>query len=175
MSSNEEFRSLFILEMILEAKVSFVTRRGHVGGLEDYEERILDEFHELETSFDVLVTPCDVATNFLHKSDGEETGANRISPDPERTWVDEILRFMRPVGYGPTTFPLSYSDLCRNNLVYFSVVPRDGIFEIDLSNSNAIDSSMYAASNKRAKLNLDSALLWHYRLGHISKKRIEKL
>ncbi|GJU71786.1 zinc finger, CCHC-type containing protein [Tanacetum coccineum] len=63
----------------------------------------------------------------------------------------------------------------RNNLVYFSVVPRDGIFEIDLSNSNTIDSSMYAVSNKRAKLNLDSALSWHCRLGHISKKRIEKL
>ncbi|GJX43115.1 zinc finger, CCHC-type containing protein [Tanacetum coccineum] len=63
----------------------------------------------------------------------------------------------------------------RNNMVYFSVVPRDGIFEIDLSNPNAIDSSMYAVSNKRAKLNLDSALLWHCRLGHISKKRIEKL
>ncbi|GKA03831.1 zinc finger, CCHC-type containing protein [Tanacetum coccineum] len=63
----------------------------------------------------------------------------------------------------------------RNNLVYFSVVPRDGIFEIDLSCSNTNDSSMYAVSNKRAKLNLDSALLWHYRLGHISKKRIEKL
>nr|GEU69815.1 hypothetical protein [Tanacetum cinerariifolium] len=29
--------------------------------------------------------------------------------------------------------------------------------------------------NKRAKLNLDSALLWHCRLGHISKKCIEKL
>ncbi|GJT22376.1 retrotransposon protein, putative, ty1-copia subclass [Tanacetum coccineum] len=34
---------------------------------------------------------------------------------------------------------------------------------------------MYAISNKRAKLNLDSTLLWHYRPGHISKKRIEKL
>ncbi|GKB61220.1 zinc finger, CCHC-type containing protein [Tanacetum coccineum] len=29
--------------------------------------------------------------------------------------------------------------------------------------------------NKRAKLNLNSALLWHFRLEHISKKRIEKL
>nr|GEW03455.1 hypothetical protein [Tanacetum cinerariifolium] len=29
--------------------------------------------------------------------------------------------------------------------------------------------------NKRAKLNLDFSLLWHCRLGHISKKRIEKL
>ncbi|GJX59657.1 retrotransposon protein, putative, ty1-copia subclass [Tanacetum coccineum] len=60
-------------------------------------------------------------------------------------------------------------------MVYFSVIPRDGIFEIDLSNSYANDSSMYAVSNKRAKLDLDSALLWHCRLGHISKKRIEKL
>ncbi|GJX77809.1 retrotransposon protein, putative, ty1-copia subclass [Tanacetum coccineum] len=51
---------------------------------------------------------------------------------------------------------------------------RDGIFEIDLSNSNTNDSSMSTVSNKIAKLNLDSALLYHCRLGHISKKRIEK-
>ncbi|GKE89616.1 retrotransposon protein, putative, ty1-copia subclass, partial [Tanacetum coccineum] len=31
----------------------------------------------------------------------------------------------------------------RNNMVYFSVVLRDGIFEIDLSNPNAIDSFIY--------------------------------
>ncbi|GJR01453.1 retrotransposon protein, putative, ty1-copia subclass [Tanacetum coccineum] len=65
--------------------------------------------------------------------------------------------------------------ISRNNMVYFSVIPRDGIYEIDLSSSNTNDSSMYAISNKRAKLNLDSTLLWHCRLGHISKKRIEKL
>nr|GEW69549.1 hypothetical protein [Tanacetum cinerariifolium] len=63
----------------------------------------------------------------------------------------------------------------RNNVVYFSDVPRDGIFEIDLSNSLINESSIYAVSNNRAKLDLDSALLWHCRLGHISKKRIEKL
>ncbi|GKE26030.1 zinc finger, CCHC-type containing protein [Tanacetum coccineum] len=63
----------------------------------------------------------------------------------------------------------------RNNMVYFSAVLRDGIFEIDLSNSNTNDSSMYSVSNKRAKSNLDSVLLWHCRLGYISKKRIEKL
>nr|GFA19190.1 hypothetical protein [Tanacetum cinerariifolium] len=62
-----------------------------------------------------------------------------------------------------------------NNMVYFSAIPRDGIFEIDLSNSYTNDSSIYAVSNKRAKLDLDYALLWHCRLGHISKKRIEKL
>ncbi|GKC12236.1 retrotransposon protein, putative, ty1-copia subclass [Tanacetum coccineum] len=49
------------------------------------------------------------------------------------------------------------------------------IFEIDLSNSYANDSSIYTVSNKKAKLDLDSTLLWHCRLGHISKKRIEKL
>ncbi|GJR23557.1 retrotransposon protein, putative, ty1-copia subclass [Tanacetum coccineum] len=63
----------------------------------------------------------------------------------------------------------------RNNMVYFSAIPRDGIFKIDLSNSYANDGSIYTVSNKRAKLDLDSALLWHYHLGHISKKRIEKL
>nr|GEU93051.1 hypothetical protein [Tanacetum cinerariifolium] len=63
----------------------------------------------------------------------------------------------------------------RNNMVYFSVIPRDGIFEIDLSNSYTNESSIYTVSKKRAKLDLDSALLWHCRLRHISKKRIEKL
>nr|GEW17341.1 hypothetical protein [Tanacetum cinerariifolium] len=63
----------------------------------------------------------------------------------------------------------------RNNVVYFSVIPWDGIFEIDLSNSLTNKSYIYAVSNKRAKLDLDYALLWHCRLGHISKKRIEKL
>ncbi|GJV20762.1 retrotransposon protein, putative, ty1-copia subclass [Tanacetum coccineum] len=63
----------------------------------------------------------------------------------------------------------------RNNLVYFSVIPRDGIYEINLSSSNTNVSYMYVIRNKIAKLNLDSTLLWHCRLGHISKKRIEKL
>nr|GEX17373.1 retrotransposon protein, putative, Ty1-copia subclass [Tanacetum cinerariifolium] len=62
-----------------------------------------------------------------------------------------------------------------NNLVYFSAILWDDIYEIDLSSSSINDSSMYAMSNKRAKLNLDSTLLWHCRLGHISKKRVEKL
>ncbi|GKE48666.1 retrotransposon protein, putative, ty1-copia subclass [Tanacetum coccineum] len=63
----------------------------------------------------------------------------------------------------------------KNNIVYFMAVPRDGIFEINMSCSNINDSSVYVISNKRAKTNLDSSLLWHCRLEHISKKRIEKL
>ncbi|GJR03819.1 zinc finger, CCHC-type containing protein [Tanacetum coccineum] len=62
----------------------------------------------------------------------------------------------------------------KNNVVYFTAIPRDVLYEIEMSNSNTNDSSMYAVSNKRAKLNLDTSLLWHCHLRHISKKRIEK-
>ncbi|GKE26636.1 retrotransposon protein, putative, ty1-copia subclass [Tanacetum coccineum] len=47
----------------------------------------------------------------------------------------------------------------KNNLIYFNAIPRDDIYEIVLSSSNTNDSSMYVVSNKRAKLNLDFALL----------------
>ncbi|GJT36588.1 retrotransposon protein, putative, ty1-copia subclass [Tanacetum coccineum] len=63
----------------------------------------------------------------------------------------------------------------KNNLIYFNAIPWDDIYEIVLPSSNTNDSSMYAVRNKRSKLNLDSALLWHCHFGHISKKRIEKL
>nr|GEX25345.1 hypothetical protein [Tanacetum cinerariifolium] len=66
-------------------------------------------------------------------------------------------------------------EIVLNNCHYASVILRDGIFEIDLSNSLTNESYIYAVSNKRAKLDLDSALLWHCRLEHISKKCIEKL
>ncbi|GKD72008.1 retrotransposon protein, putative, ty1-copia subclass, partial [Tanacetum coccineum] len=63
----------------------------------------------------------------------------------------------------------------KNNMIYFNAIPRDDIYEIVMSSSNTNECSMYVVTNKRAKLNLDSALLWHCRLGHINKKRIEKL
>nr|GEU48673.1 hypothetical protein [Tanacetum cinerariifolium] len=50
-----------------------------------------------------------------------------------------------------------------------------GLRESRKLNLGALSFSIYAVSNKRAKLDLDSALLWHCLLGHISKKRIEKL
>nr|GEX92539.1 zinc finger, CCHC-type [Tanacetum cinerariifolium] len=43
------------------------------------------------------------------------------------------------------------------------------------NNNQKKSHSMYVVRNKRAKLNLNSALLWHCRLGHIRKKHIEKL
>ncbi|GJR10767.1 zinc finger, CCHC-type containing protein [Tanacetum coccineum] len=63
----------------------------------------------------------------------------------------------------------------KNNMIYFNAIPRDDIYEIVMSSSNTNESSMYVVTNKRTKLNLDSALLWHCRLGHINKKRIENL
>ncbi|GJX34567.1 zinc finger, CCHC-type containing protein [Tanacetum coccineum] len=63
----------------------------------------------------------------------------------------------------------------KNNMIYFNAIPRDDIYEIVMSSSNTNECSMYAVTNKRAKLNLDSVLLWHCRLGHINKIRIEKL
>nr|GFA29672.1 hypothetical protein [Tanacetum cinerariifolium] len=63
----------------------------------------------------------------------------------------------------------------RNNVLYFNAIPSNGIYEIDMSNPVPKVNSIYNVSNKRVKHNLDSTYLWHCRLAHISKKRIEKL
>ncbi|GKD10350.1 putative reverse transcriptase domain-containing protein [Tanacetum coccineum] len=58
--------------------------------------------------------------------------------------------------------------ISKYNVFYFNVIPRDGIFEIDMHDL------ILNVSNKRAKRSLDSTYLWHCHLGHINKKRIEK-
>ncbi|GKB02970.1 retrotransposon protein, putative, ty1-copia subclass [Tanacetum coccineum] len=63
----------------------------------------------------------------------------------------------------------------KDNVFYFNAIPRDGIYEIDMHNLYPNVSSNYNVSNKRAKHGLDSYYLWHYRLGHINKKRIDML
>ncbi|GJR24248.1 hypothetical protein Tco_0972775 [Tanacetum coccineum] len=57
MSSNGVFKVLFIGEIDLEAKGGYVTRIGHVGGLEGDEEGLEDVLFKLETSFHVLFSP----------------------------------------------------------------------------------------------------------------------
>ncbi|GJZ81479.1 hypothetical protein Tco_0646473 [Tanacetum coccineum] len=42
----------------------------------------------------------------------------------------------------------------KNNLLYFHVIPRDGIYEIDLHSYNSNDSSIYAISNKKSQVKL---------------------
>ncbi|GJT32829.1 retrotransposon protein, putative, ty1-copia subclass [Tanacetum coccineum] len=100
--------------------------------------------------------------------------------DGHRAVVESIGEFHLCLPSGLDGFVNRFEDdnsisVSRNNLIYFIVVPWDDIYEIVLSSSNINDSSTYVVSNKRGKLNLDSALLWHCPLGHISKKRIEKL
>ncbi|GJY78689.1 putative RNA-directed DNA polymerase [Tanacetum coccineum] len=70
---------------------------------------------------------------------------------------------------------LVLDNFSKDNIVYFNAFPRDGIFEIDMHNHMSNERSIYTCSNKKTKHNLDSTFLWHCRLGHINKKRIEKL
>nr|GEV64818.1 retrovirus-related Pol polyprotein from transposon TNT 1-94 [Tanacetum cinerariifolium] len=63
----------------------------------------------------------------------------------------------------------------KNDVLYFNAIPSNGIYEIDMSNLVPNVNSISNVSNKRVKHNLDSTYLWHCRLAHISKKRIEKL
>nr|GFA93816.1 retrotransposon protein, putative, Ty1-copia subclass [Tanacetum cinerariifolium] len=63
-----------------------------------------------------------------------------------------------------------------NNMLYFNAITVNGIYEIDMRETTLpIVNSMYSIRNKRTKSNLDSTYLWHCRLAHINKKRIEKL
>ncbi|GKA59364.1 retrotransposon protein, putative, ty1-copia subclass, partial [Tanacetum coccineum] len=63
----------------------------------------------------------------------------------------------------------------KNDVLYFNVIPRDGIYEIDMLNLVPNVNSIYNVSNKRVKHNLDSTYLWHCHFAHISKKHSEKL
>nr|GFA51854.1 retrotransposon protein, putative, Ty1-copia subclass [Tanacetum cinerariifolium] len=63
-----------------------------------------------------------------------------------------------------------------NGLIYFSVVYVNGVFEIDMNNNVFKNNNNYIFSiNKKRKLDLDSSYLWHCRLAHIGKTRMQKL
>nr|GEX06327.1 hypothetical protein [Tanacetum cinerariifolium] len=65
--------------------------------------------------------------------------------------------------------------LSKNDILYYNAIPSNGIYEIDISNLVPNINSIYNASNKRVKHNLDSTYLWYCHLTHLRKKRIEKL
>ncbi|GJW04263.1 retrotransposon protein, putative, ty1-copia subclass [Tanacetum coccineum] len=71
-----------------------------------------------------------------------------------------------------TTYGISIS---KDNVFYFNAIPHEGIYEIDMLNLYPNVSSTFNVSNKRVKYSLDSSYLWHCRLGHINKKRMDKL
>ncbi|GJX05276.1 retrotransposon protein, putative, ty1-copia subclass [Tanacetum coccineum] len=75
----------------------------------------------------------------------------------------------------PSGMILVLDNFSKDNVFYFNVIPRDGIFEIDMHNHVSNERSIYTCSNKKSKHNLDFTFLWHCRLGHINKKRIAKL
>nr|GFB15666.1 hypothetical protein [Tanacetum cinerariifolium] len=62
----------------------------------------------------------------------------------------------------------------RNNVVYFCAIPRDGIFEIDLSNSLTNESSVYAVSNKRARNALRSCNMKDFSI-HLTLRHLKNL
>nr|GFB11037.1 hypothetical protein [Tanacetum cinerariifolium] len=63
-----------------------------------------------------------------------------------------------------------------NGLFYFSSVSVNDVFEIDMNNnvSKNNNNSIFSI-NKKRKLDLDSSYLWHCRLVHIGKTRMQKL
>ncbi|GJZ64983.1 retrotransposon protein, putative, ty1-copia subclass [Tanacetum coccineum] len=77
-------------------------------------------------------------------------------------------------GYSHTFTNYGISVL-KDNVFYFNAIPRDGIYEIYMYNLYPNVSSMFNVSNNIAKRALDSSYLWHCRLGHINKKRMDKL
>ncbi|GJR92673.1 retrotransposon protein, putative, ty1-copia subclass [Tanacetum coccineum] len=73
------------------------------------------------------------------------------------------------------TFTKYGISVSKDIVFYFNAIPRDAIYEIDIHNIYPNVSSMFNVSNKRAKHALDSSYLWHSCLGHINKKRMDKL
>ncbi|GJZ74068.1 retrotransposon protein, putative, ty1-copia subclass [Tanacetum coccineum] len=95
----------------------------------------------------------------------------------KKRWViveDCLLTLMKLIKKIKASWHAS-SSFSKNNVHYFNVIPSNGIYEIDMHNLVPNVNSIYNVSTKRAKHNLDSTYLWHCRLAHISKKRIEKL
>ncbi|GJZ43019.1 zinc finger, CCHC-type containing protein [Tanacetum coccineum] len=140
--------------------------------------KTVNELHAMLKLHDQTLTKKDHALHVIRAGKALR-GSRKLKPgalslyvgNGQRAAVEAIGSFHLCL---PSGLVIVLNNFSRNNMVYFSAIPWDDIFEIDLADSYTNDSSMYAVS-KRAKVNLDSALLWHYRLGHISKKRIKKL
>ncbi|GKC12003.1 zinc finger, CCHC-type containing protein, partial [Tanacetum coccineum] len=63
----------------------------------------------------------------------------------------------------------------KNDVLYFNVIARNGIYEIYMHDLVPNVNSIYNVSNKRVKHKLDSTYLWHCRLAHINTKHIKQL
>nr|GEU35783.1 retrotransposon protein, putative, Ty1-copia subclass [Tanacetum cinerariifolium] len=83
----------------------------------------------------------------------------------------------KEVGHWKKNCLVYLAELMKNKKQVGTDISSDcnGIYKIDMSNLVSNVNSIYNVSNKRVKHNLDSTYLWHCRLAHISKKRIENL
>ncbi|GJW29896.1 retrotransposon protein, putative, ty1-copia subclass [Tanacetum coccineum] len=100
-----------------------------------------------------------------------EKGLPKKDATPQRNcpaYLAELIKKKKQVG-------TASSSVSKNNVLYFNVIPSNGIYEIDMLNLVPNVNSIHNVSNKRGKHNLDSTYSWHYHLAHISKKCIEKL
>ncbi|GJW91463.1 retrovirus-related pol polyprotein from transposon TNT 1-94 [Tanacetum coccineum] len=87
-----------------------------------------------------------------------------------------VVSVSRLVDNGFVQYFTDYAILVsKNDVLYFNVIARNGIYEIDMHDLVPNVNSIYNVSNKRVKRNLDSTYLWHCRLAHINKKRIKQL
>ncbi|GKE96260.1 retrotransposon protein, putative, ty1-copia subclass [Tanacetum coccineum] len=78
------------------------------------------------------------------------------------TITRDVISISRLVNNGYIhTFTNYGISVSKDNVFYFNAIPHDCIYEIDM--------------HKRAKHALDSSYLWHCHLGHINKKRMDKL
>nr|GFA37529.1 retrotransposon protein, putative, Ty1-copia subclass [Tanacetum cinerariifolium] len=85
-------------------------------------------------------------------------------------YLAEFLNKKKQVG------STSFLDNCHYApSITIGVVSVHCLVKIDLHDLVPNVNSIYNVTTKRAKHNLDSTYLWHCRLAHISKKRIEKL
>ncbi|GJV64007.1 retrotransposon protein, putative, ty1-copia subclass [Tanacetum coccineum] len=83
-------------------------------------------------------------------------------------YIADLIKKKKQVG-------TASSSVSKNDVLYFNAIPSNGIYEIDMINCVPNVNSIYNVSNERVKHNLDSTYMWHCRLAHLSKKRIEKL
>ena len=82
----------------------------------------------------------------------------------------DVSRFTFKFGHGCFS-------LCKNNSIIGSGIFYDGLYKLKLDD-NFVESLLNVFHNvgiKRSMLNDNSAYLWHKRLGHVSKERLERL
>ncbi|GJS05816.1 retrotransposon protein, putative, ty1-copia subclass [Tanacetum coccineum] len=102
-----------------------------------------------------------------------------LSPKKKDPAKDSVCRHYGDTGHWKQNCPQYLSELLktRSYLKELVLQLKPGALSLFMGNGQraAVEAIGSYDFNKRAKLNLDSSLLWHCRLGHISKKRIEKL